>query len=510
MCLVTQRKGMVMFMKKAITLLAIASICMQLCACQTNPSNPIVISKNDGSFDTNLSKSATAGTEIAENIQYADKFSSSDGSIEFNINIEQTLNSSAMPVVEVVPHELLPEDVRRVANVLFEGATFYEREPSKNPSYSKEQIQNAIARWSKYANTAAMAELIMNRSDELVADYVDALKSSIAQYTEKLDTAPVDNPHILCDWTYKKDSHYNNLEAEKFDSPASDELDVIYSSVETSDAEYIFTASTHDSADYKLNTIDVSLSSGVGPAEMDLMIYRAMLCRTLQPSEEQVLSISRKTQNMLNMMEMGDWVVTDTYVETTDFENISEHVVVVEAVPAFSGIAAIYGQKTPGATATDTYAAYYPVSRTVFGFSPNGTLVYFRMQSPVDIKEVVNPNVETLAFDTLFETAKRNLILRDAHTGYGVSADMVYMYEEVLNEELLCKIEISTLYYGLARINVANSDSSYYYVPAIALKGKADYYGKNSGDLYISGSDYGVGDLNLIWINAIDGSIILQ
>ena len=238
------------------------------------------------------------------------------------------------------------------------------------------------------------------------------------------------------------------------------------------------------------------------------MIYRAMLCRTSKPTDEQVLSISKKAQNMLDLMELGDWVVTDTYVETSDFEDIAEHVVVVEAVPAFSGVAAIYGQKTPGAT--DTYAAYYPVSRAVFGFSPKGTLVYFRMQSPVDVKEVINTNAATLSLDKLFETAKSDLILRDAHAGYGVPADMTYMYEEVLNEKLICKIEISTLNYGLARIDVANSDCTYYYIPAIVFNGNADYYGKDTGNLCISSSDYRANGLNLIWINAIDGSIILQ
>lgn len=451
-------------MKKVIALLAIASICTQLCACQANPSTSIVISENDGSFDANLSKSSTVEPNTIENIQYFDKYFSTDGSIEFTVNIDQSLNNSTMPVVEVVPHKFSPQDVEKIAKILFEGATFYEREPSKNPCYSKRQIQNAIARWSKYTNYTAMSELIMDRSDKLVANYIDSLKSTIAQYTEKLDTASIDNPHILCDWIFKKESHYNDLEAEILGGSASDELDVIYSTVEASDVEYIFTASTHDAADYKLNTIDVSLSSGVGPAEMDLMIYRAMLCRTSKPTDEQVLSISKNAQNMLDLMELGDWVVTDTYVETSDFEDIAEHVVVVEAVPAFSGVAAIYGQKTPGAT--DAYSAYYPVSRAVFGFSPKGTLVYFRMQSPVDVKEVRNTNAATLSLNKLFETAKSDLILRDAHAGYGVPADMIYMYEEVLNEKLICKIEISTLNYGLARIDVANSDCTYYYIPA--------------------------------------------
>ena len=84
------------------------------------------------------------------------------------------------------------------------------------------------------------------------------------------------------------------------------------------------------------------------------------------------------------------------------------------------------------------------------------------------------------------------------------------MYEEVLNEKLICKIEISTLNYGLARIDVANSDCTYYYIPAIVFNGNADYYGKDTGNLCISSSDYRANGLNLIWINAIDGSIILQ
>lgn len=497
-------------MRKVAILLTTALIFTQLCACQANPSSPAVISKNDSSFDTNLSNSAKEGTDEAENLQYSDEFFSTDGSIEFTMNIEQTLNDSVMPVVEVSPHKLLPEDVKNIANILFEDAFFYEREPSKNPNYSKTQIQNTITRWSKYVNDTAMAELLMDSSNELVADHVNILKNYISQYTEKLDTAPIDNPHVLCDWTYKKDSHYNNLEAEISGGSSSDELDVIYCTVDAGDIEYIFTASTHDSADYKLNTIDVTLSSGVGPAEIDLMIYRAMLCRTPEPTNDQVQAIKEKAQNMLDSMNLGEWLVTNTYIESRDFEEIAEHIVIVEATPAFNGISSIYGQSIPSATATDTYNAYYPVSKAIFGFSANGTLVHFRMQSPVDVKEVTNPNVATLSLDKLLETAKHALTLRDAHAGFGVPADMVYMYEEVLNEDLICKIEITSLIYGLARVDVANSDCNYYYVPALVFNGNADYYGKDTGNLCISSSDYGAGNLNLLWINAIDGSIILQ
>ena len=92
-------------------------------------------------FDENLLETAPSVEKSNENIQYIDEFLSTDRSIEYTLNINQVLNTTTMPVVEVVPHKFLSEDVKSVANVLFDGGTFYEREPTKN------QIQNAIVRF---------------------------------------------------------------------------------------------------------------------------------------------------------------------------------------------------------------------------------------------------------------------------------------------------------------------------------------------------------------------------
>lgn len=122
-------------------MLVVASVCIQLCACQANPSSTVVISKNDGSFDENLLETAPSVEKSNGNIQYIDEFLSTDRSIEYTLNINRVLNTTTKPVVEVVPHKFLSEDVKSVANVLFDGGTFYEREPTKN------QIQNAIVRF---------------------------------------------------------------------------------------------------------------------------------------------------------------------------------------------------------------------------------------------------------------------------------------------------------------------------------------------------------------------------
>lgn len=495
-------------MRKISILLATALICSLLCACQTSPSDSVINSKNDGSFYSKLDETQSDETDEQQGVQFFDEFYSTDGSIEFKINIDDSLYTSAVPVVEVAPHILSSTDVERIAYVLFEDAVFYERRTSQNPSYSKDQLQQAISRWSQYTNNASMATLVGESSETEIERKISSLKGWIEKYTEKYDTAPLSDPRDLCDWTFRKERYYNNYELENDRRNESDDLNVIYANVEIDGIEYVFTASTRDESDYKLNTIDVSLSSGVGPADTDLEIYRAMLCRTSQPTDDQILAISTKAQNMLNNMGLGAWSVSNTYVETRYFGDIPEYRVFVECVPVFNNIPAIHGQMTPSATDNDTYAAYYPISQVDFAFSANGELIYFRFASPVDIVEIVNENVATLPLNTLVEKAKNKLMLSDAHTGYGTSAELIYMYEEVMNEELVCKIEIGTVEYGLARINVKNSDNSYYYVPTIVFKGTVNYYGRNTGTLYISSNDYGSDCVDLIWINAVDGTII--
>ena len=83
------------------------------------------------------------------------------------------------------------------------------------------------------------------------------------------------------------------------------------------------------------------------------------------------------------------------------------------------------------------------------------------------------------------------------------------MYEDAFNENIICKITISEIEYALARTNKSDSENSFYYTPAIVFKGVADYYGEDSGVLFFSSSDYyNEPTINLVIINAVDGTII--
>lgn len=61
--------------------------------------------------------------------------------------------------------------------------------------------------------------------------------------------------------------------------------------------------------------------------------------------------------------------------------------------------------------------------------------------------------------------------------------------------------------YGLTRVKVPDSDDKYYYVPSLALYGTVEYYGEQSGTVYSSGGEEDQ-LINLVCLNAIDGSII--
>ena len=94
-------------MKKRICCLAMAASIF-LCSCAANPEQDVVISKNDGSFDVNVVQSATqpAGQNesATQNVSYTDSFTSTDGSVQFQLSIDDTIPVQAWPVVEIVPH----------------------------------------------------------------------------------------------------------------------------------------------------------------------------------------------------------------------------------------------------------------------------------------------------------------------------------------------------------------------------------------------------------------------
>ena len=85
-------------MKKKLTkIVRLFLFALLLCACQKQPIENVVISKNEQSLNTSILQEADPHVE--QNVKYTDLFTSTDGSIQYSLKIDQTFPAVAMPLV---------------------------------------------------------------------------------------------------------------------------------------------------------------------------------------------------------------------------------------------------------------------------------------------------------------------------------------------------------------------------------------------------------------------------
>lgn len=487
--------------KRPCGILAMVMCMSAMTGCAANPDKGVVTSKNDGVFEQNMTVPATA--PLDEQVQHSESFTSTDGTAEYIINLDQKMTSDPLPIVEVVPHMFTGEDVKRIAQVLFGDADFYEREHEEDAEYSKEQLQKRINWMSEIASTEAINALLGAEDvDGYPRDYtqqIDLLKMFIQQYTVQMETAPEENPHEPCDWTFKRDSEY----ASSYNAYGND---WIIATVDLGELNYHVFVVRRDKGDYKYNELIVQFGDGLGYPDLEMAYLRAKVCRTPEPTQEQIDALVEKAQTMLDQMSMGQWKVSYTNVIEETYGNAVEYQVQIGASPVFNDVDAIYGQRIKSLTSEDANASNYFITSAVFHFSANGDLIYFDMNAPVEVKTVVNDGVAILSTEELMDRAKEHLSLYGADAQY-FSAFISNWYQKPMT----CKVEIDRLEFGLARVKVANTDFTYYYTPAFVVHGSVKYYDKQTGEYieYPYEPDVEM-EQALVWINAVDGSIIEQ
>lgn len=501
------------FVKRLIGSALTAVVLVSLCGCQQSPEKQSVVSKNDGSFDKSVIVPATEVPDVADansmrTVSYTDEFNSTDNSVVFTFNIHEELDAPKNSVVEVAPHFLTGEDARRVADILLPDAEWYEG--VKGGVYTKEQIQEKVNRWTKYASSDALAELYGNSdAPEELADRLDTVQSAIQRYTERYESAPSGSPEA-CGWTFQKDCLYYSIpESELTEQDFAQANDQIRAIAKVGEREYTFSVSTRNKSDFKLNSIYLYMEEGTSPKGIDGRIYSALLCRTKAPTEDDVAAVAAKAQKMLDDMDLGQWQIDTSFVQTTYYGDAPEYTINLTAVPVFNGVAAIPVPQITNLKSQQSYASNYYMSEVTFQFSGNGDLMGFHMQSPTDPVEVLSENASVKDMDELMELAKDHLTLSD-YNEYGYHPDLIKSAEEEEGGKLVCNVDISQMEYGMLRVKVPNTDESYYYVPGMILYGSVDYVGSKTGKIYYSsGASYGSSRISpLVAINAVDGSNI--
>lgn len=407
------------------------------------------------------------------------------GVIEFNINIEEEISGEPVPMLEVMPYFLTEEDVKRVAYILFPDGEFYEAEPALEASYSKEEIQEKIDRWSQYSTGDALLKLFPYRPGQ--PKYHDEIAKNVCtfieNYSELYEEAPLTDPHYLCNWHFQKDtsSGNNNIDAD----------------IKIGDVHYRFSASVRNQDDYLISNIHAYLYDGVGPAMIDEHIFRTWLCRTAEPTEAQIAAVKQKAETMLQQMQLGNWLIDECFVEIKEINEYKDYIIHVNAVPVLNGIPALRKAQLTNLKSEKTGAARYYYTDVQFEFSANGDLVSFEMKSPIEIQREITAGV-SLEMEKQFETAKAYLSSRDFHF-----YSMGFTFDDV-DEAVGCIVDVNGLEYNLTRINGEDPLESYLYVPGIKLTGDVRYYGIESGQIYLEQKD-----LTLAVIDAENGSVVL-
>ncbi len=417
---------------------------------------------NGGSWDTTEVASATlAPLADLEEASFSTSFTNTDGSVQFFMNIPQSEPDSQMPRVYVRPHYLTGEDAQRVAEALFPETEFFEAEyelgvDSGAPIYSKAEIQAKLDRWTPYASQEALDEFL----GETGRGREEVVQSFLEEYTEMYDQAPEENPHKVCTWELRKEPGYAE--------DANDEVNVRFSA---GGIPYRFTASVRNKADFKVSMLSCFIYDGLCPHNLDETIFRARLCRTAAPTDEQVTAVRERTQELLASFGLGQWQIARCEAESRQCGSHTEHIIRAEAVPVLGGVPAlVQPQKSALRNPQGEFTGHY-LTNAQFAFAPNGELLSFHLDTPLDVQRVEPAENSGLTMQQILSMAQEQLVT----TGPGRYGWYL------VDEHVKCNVFLEDIHYGLTRMNVPGEDA-YVYVPAASLWGVSEYFWDSGGE----------------------------
>ena len=113
--------------------------CLLLTGCAENPTEDIVVNKNEGKLEQAIQRENKKDSDTSVPEKYTDQFQADEEKIEVSVDASVTGLEENKPVVRVKPHLITEEEAKRWADVLFEGATAYE--PGEK---SKTEIEDRI------------------------------------------------------------------------------------------------------------------------------------------------------------------------------------------------------------------------------------------------------------------------------------------------------------------------------------------------------------------------------
>lgn len=458
-----------------------------LVGCQNTPTQEIVQSKNDGELEAMIENThaimedeiVRVPTPTTQPQLYENCFTSTDGSVNYSIDLVVPTTETALPVLRVSPSAISEEVAESVAEVLFDNQPVYEY-----PSLiSKQEIEEEILRLKAKLNDDQSMQKYYNGDEEVIEAVKSQYETLIAGYEKEYSDAPDNVERVPCEWVYRPVSYYLNsatsyLVNSAVDNANEDKTQSIQGISAIDDRTYIYRVYNRDEKDYRIQSIYAFMDdSDMLPVDM---------YSTEAPSDDEIDWACSEAKRILDSLGLGEWVVD--FYEVKSWPDLATRIplykIEIIASPTYSGVKVTHQEQLQSLKTGDVHASNYYYESIVFQYS-NSQMISFDYKSPLQVTEVVNEVAPILSFDEVAETLITQLQLTDAEYTYGVTAADVAIDQAVL---------------GLSRIRVKNNENDFYLVPSYTFYGDLILYDENGLPVTF--------EMQFATINAVDGSII--
>ena len=369
-------------MKRKIAMLLCILLPLTLCSCAAKePEAPaetentiVEINRGDTGEDTNkLAASAVA---------YTDSFQSADGSVSIEINLDDTsLYEGGFRTLQITPRPFTEEEVRHIAQVLFGDAVLYECSIGREATKAELQEQREIL--ETLLEGDALKEMYADSADEsaeLIRNYLDK---------HKVEDAPESIEKTVCDFQYKP---WNDAQG-YLEINAHTEVEGI---------PYYFNAVNNTNNGVRIYRINVFVANEIiWPLGVDEIMLCDQILGKEEPHQEQINAIREKAEDMMGELDMGQWQIDSCEVSKYG----DRYAIEVKAVPVYNGIPMLRQAQLSYLRGTEEgiQNCYNPELNITF--SPDGTLYYFEMVTPVDIT-AAGEEGKTMSFAELMGSIK--------------------------------------------------------------------------------------------------------
>lgn len=440
-------------------------ICLALTGCAENPTEDIVVNKNEGKLEQAIQGENKKDSDVSVPEKYTDQFQADGEKIEVSVDASVTGLEENKPVVRVKPHVITEEEAKQWADVLFEGATAYE--PGEK---SKTEIEDRILQLKE--RISDQDKLLEDYGSQEEADRIKKeLEEEIKEYEKQYASASDADEKIPCTWEFHPYGYYDDLPMPTSGDANYEGLDKtsqLIAQATVNGHQAMVEVDNREESDYRLNT--------------QWFLYEDeqewVKEETGTLSKEEAVKQADEIKNQLGM---ENWKYAE--YKTSEAESIQN--IMVTYTPSYENITAFQGPLID-LKSEDLYAANYYYSSLSIGFE-NGVLTSVELISPMDVVQIENENVETMDFEEIYQTFKKQ-----AQAQFTESAFL----DSDATETGTIQIEISEITEGLFRIKEKSNTEDFLMVPAWSF----------SGTLRVDGDDWGKQEF--LMINGIDGSVI--